>query len=72
MNFGDNALEFRIYFWIKVNQILDRLRIQSDVRFKTDQLFRDARITVAFPQRDVHLDMEQPLDVRMVADPQGD
>jgi small-conductance mechanosensitive channel len=68
MNFGDNALEFRIYFWIKVRQILDRLRIQSDVRYKTDHLFREAGITIAFPQRDVHFDSEKPLQVRMIGD----
>ncbi len=69
--FGDNALQFRVYFWITVRQILDRLRIQSDVRYKIDQLFRDAEITIAFPQRDVHVDVVRPIDVR-IDRPRGD
>jgi small-conductance mechanosensitive channel len=72
MNFGDNSLEFRVYFWITVRQILDRLRIQSDIRFRIDHLFRDAGITIAFPQRDVHLDLGRPLEVRMVEGLAGD
>jgi potassium efflux system protein len=27
--------------------------------------FRDAGITIAFPQRDVHLDTSHPLDIRL-------
>ena len=54
-----------------MRQILDRFRIQSDVRFRIDHLFREAGIVIAFPQRDVHLDVGQPLDVRMIADPAG-
>ena len=34
MNFGDDALEFRVFFWIHVRRILDRLRPQSAVRFR--------------------------------------
>ncbi|MFC1611141.1 mechanosensitive ion channel domain-containing protein [Myxococcota bacterium] len=66
--FGDNALAFRSYFWIYLNSQNDRRRIESDVRFRIDKLFREHDITIAFPQRDVHLDTLKPLDVRVVAD----
>ena len=45
---------------------MDRLTIESEVRFRIDELFREAGITIAFPQRDVHLDTLSPLAVRLV------
>ena len=33
-----------------------------------DKKFRQAGITIAFPQRDVHLDTTSPLDVRVVSE----
>ena len=66
--FGDNALIFRAYFWLRVPEMMDRRRIESDVRFRVDHLFRDAGIEIAFPQRDVHLDAVRPLPVRLVSD----
>ncbi len=44
----------------------ERKRIASDMRFRIDELFREAGIVIAFPQRDVHLDASGPLDVRVV------
>jgi small-conductance mechanosensitive channel len=50
--------------------MLERRRIESDVRYRIDGLFRDAGIVIAFPQRDVHLTAAEPLDVR-VLEPQS-
>jgi potassium efflux system protein len=36
------------------------------LRFRIDDLFREAGIVIAFPQRDVHLDAASPLEVRVV------
>ena len=33
-----------------------------------DKEFRNAGITIAFPQRDVHLDASGPLDVRVLSE----
>jgi small-conductance mechanosensitive channel len=66
--FGDNALGFDAYFWIRVRDLLDRRRIESDVRHRFDHLFREAGVVVAFPQRDVHLDTARPLEVRVVGE----
>jgi potassium efflux system protein len=65
-DFGDNALIFDVYFWIEVVGVLGRRRIQSALRFKIDELFRTAGIDIAFPQRDVHLDAQGPLEVCLV------
>jgi potassium-dependent mechanosensitive channel len=64
--FGDNALIFDIYFWIEVAGVMGRRIIQSTLRFKIDELFRAADIIIAFPQRDVHLDTQGPVEVRLV------
>jgi small-conductance mechanosensitive channel len=67
-DFGDNALIFDLYFWISMSRIMDRRIIESDIRFRIDELFREAEIVIAFPQRDVHLDVQKPLEFRMVKD----
>jgi potassium-dependent mechanosensitive channel len=67
-DFGDNALIFDLYFWISMNRIMDRRIIESDIRFHIDELFRKAGIVIAFPQRDVHLDTQKPLEFRIVKD----
>ncbi|MDK2971147.1 MAG: potassium-dependent mechanosensitive channel [Candidatus Sumerlaeota bacterium] len=64
--FGDNSLNFRVLFWVTVRDLMEQLIIQSELRFRIDELFREADITIAFPQRDVHLDTLAPLEVRMV------
>lgn len=67
--FGDNTLNFSVYFWTEVSKPLDLRMIESDLRFAIDELFHKAKITIAFPQRDVHLDTLKPLEVRMVDSP---
>ena len=66
-DFGDNALVFDVYFWIRIQRIMDRRMIESDMRFLIDEHFREAGIVIAFPQRDVHLDTLKPLDVRVLS-----
>ena|GEM_PF-1483472 len=65
-DFGDNALIFDLYFWIDMIDVTERKRISSDIRFSIDDLFREAEIIIAFPQRDVHLDTLKPLDIRIL------
>lgn len=65
-DFGDNALVFNVYFWITMDRIMDRRTIESDVRFLIDDLFRQANIIIAFPQRDVHLDTTKPIEFRIL------
>jgi potassium efflux system protein len=65
-DFGDSALVFEVYFWVEIAEMMDLRRVRSDVRFRIDELFRAAGVTIAFPQRDVHLDASGPLEVRLV------
>jgi small-conductance mechanosensitive channel len=65
-DFGDNSLVFDLYFFISLINLYERKRISSDIRFHVDELFRNAGIVIAFPQRDVHLDTLKPLDIRII------
>ncbi len=67
-DFGDSSLIFDLYFWISMDRIMDRRIIESDIRFRIDELFREAGIVIAFPQRDVHLDTNKPLEFRLLKD----
>jgi small-conductance mechanosensitive channel len=64
--FGDNALNFDIYFWVKARSPMEVRIVQSRVRFHIDELFREHELVIAFPQRDVHLDSATPLEVRVL------
>jgi len=65
LEFGDNALAFELHVWIEPRSVEDRLRIESDLRYSIDELCREAGVSIAFPQRDVHLDTQRPLEVRV-------
>jgi potassium efflux system protein len=65
MDFGDNALVFRLNFWVSMRTQTDRLLAETDVRFAIDRLFNEAGIVIAFPQRDVHLDVSAPVRVKL-------
>lgn len=62
-DFGSDALEFTLVFWIAVERPLDIKRTASDVRFRVDELFRKENIVIAFPQRDLHI--KGPVSVKM-------
>jgi potassium efflux system protein len=40
-----------------------------ELNLAIDNAFKEAGVTIAFPQRDVHLDATDPLEVRVVSDP---
>jgi len=65
-DFGDNALIFTTYFWTEVSPHADYRIVASDLRLMIDKRFAEAGITIAFPQRDVHLDSSCPMKVQIV------
>lgn len=65
-NFGNDALEFELLIWVNMRRLIERLMIESDLRYQIEHLFREAGIVIAFPQRDVHLDTSKPLELRMM------
>ncbi len=53
VSFGDSALEFELRCFIRqIDKIFDTT---SDMNIAIDQAFREAGITIPFPQRDVHI-----------------
>ncbi len=70
-DFGDNSLIFDAYFWCDVTGERLLREIRSDIRYRICELFAEHGIVVAFPQRDVHLDLKEPLQVRITSAEEG-
>jgi small-conductance mechanosensitive channel len=49
-----------------VERVIQRRTIESRLRYRIDDMFRQAGIVIAFPQQDVHLDTSRPLQVRLL------
>ena len=53
MDFGDSSLDFELR--VRVKHIERRFSIKSDLNFAVDKAFREAGVTIPFPQRDLHI-----------------
>jgi potassium efflux system protein len=53
LNFGESSLEFELRVWVLDAD--NRLVVSSDLHQEIDRRFREAKIEIAFPQRDLHL-----------------
>jgi small-conductance mechanosensitive channel len=71
MNFGDSSLDFEVHFMIMPRNSLDRRQIESDLRFKIDELFRENNITIPFPQRDINFKPSPPIQIVTQSGAQG-
>ncbi|HCY85578.1 MAG TPA: potassium transporter KefA [Desulfobacteraceae bacterium] len=75
-DFGDSALIFRLRIWTDINNML---RVETDIRFRIDKLFRERGIEISFPQRDIHIrsvagqaEDKTPLSAETIAKPDPD
>lgn len=57
-NFGDSSLDFNLFFW--TNKIWEVENVKSDLRFMIEDAFRESKVTIPFPQRDVHIRQNTP------------
>jgi small-conductance mechanosensitive channel len=64
-DFGSDALVFRLLYWMHLGGERPGPVVDSDIRLDIETALRDAGITMAFPQRDVHLDTVAPLRVEL-------
>ena len=68
-DFGDNALIFSVLIWVRMSKTgkshIYIRQVESDIRFRIDELFREHDIVIAFPQRDIHIDTLKPLEVKV-------
>jgi small-conductance mechanosensitive channel len=53
LKFGENSLDFELRAWVWDAE--ERLRVISELHQAIDRSFREAKIEIAFPQRDLHL-----------------
>lgn len=63
-SFGDNALLLTLRCFI--GSVDYRIPAQSDLHKAIDQKFREAELSMAFPQRDIHLDPSKPFAIRIL------
>lgn len=66
VDFGDNAIIFRVLFFSRHGGEKVPVEVSSELRFSIDAAFRKHKISMPFPQRDVHLDVARPLPVEWV------
>ena len=57
-DFGDSALLFSLNFFVVDGFTVPRLK--SDIRYSIDEAFRKNKVTIPFPQRDVHVFQQAP------------
>ncbi len=57
-DFGDSALLFSLNFFVSDGFTVPRLK--SDIRYSIDEAFRKNKVTIPFPQRDVHVFQQAP------------
>jgi potassium efflux system protein len=68
-DFGNNELLLVLLFWVELGPKLFGRRVDSDLRFAMEKRLGAAGIRIPFPQHDVHLDVSQPLPVRITPAP---
>ena len=62
-SFGDNSLTLTLRCF--TDSVDYRLRAISGLHEEINRRFNEAGIVIAFPQRDLHFDASQPLDIRI-------
>ena len=53
LSFGESSLDFELRVWVMDADY--RLKVKSELHQEIDRRFREAKIEIAFPQRDLHL-----------------
>ncbi|MBW2591502.1 MAG: hypothetical protein JRE58_00615 [Deltaproteobacteria bacterium] len=65
-DFGDNALILKACFRISMSRRMKRRIIESNIRFRIEQLFTTTGIVIAFQQQGTHLYTSGPLELKML------
>ncbi|MBN2706085.1 MAG: mechanosensitive ion channel, partial [Deltaproteobacteria bacterium] len=59
--FGDNSLDFSIRVWCRMTNLKAPTGLKSEYYFALFRKFKQAGITIPFPQRDLHLQSASPV-----------
>ena len=65
-DFADSALTFTVYFWLELISVRDNRAIVSEIRHRISEALARAGVVIAFPQRDVHIDAQGPIAVKII------
>jgi potassium-dependent mechanosensitive channel len=65
-DFGESTLNFELRFWVDVSKA-NSAQVSSDLRLMIAGALAEQGIAIDYPQRDVHLHTEQPLEVQVIA-----
>ena len=65
-NFADSSLNFTAYFWVELDPAVNSLVVFSDIRHRIGEQLAEAGIEIPFPQRDLHLDADTPLEIKVI------
>ena len=65
-DFGPDALEFTLCYWIELRQEALGVKVASEIRHMINKALANAGIAIAYPQRDIHLDSRAPIKVEMI------
>jgi small-conductance mechanosensitive channel len=63
-DFAADSLMFELRFRVNLRAV-KKAEVESDLRFAIDELLADRGIVIAYPQRDVHLNILRPVEVRL-------
>ncbi len=66
-NFGESNLEFQLIFWCNLDKIGALGEVRSRIRYAIDKKFKEHRIAMAYPQRDMHLKVDRTLEVKVLS-----
>jgi len=66
LGFGDSSLSFEMRVFTRY--IADRLLLTHEIHLAIEKSFRERGVEISYPQRDVHLSADRPLEVRIKSD----
>jgi small-conductance mechanosensitive channel len=67
--FGESSLDFELRVWVRDAE--ERMRVTSELHQAIDRSFREAKIEIAFPQRDLHLRSQDASVILRPPEPTG-
>jgi len=62
---GDSALSLKLQFWVSLHGARSGPRVDTELRLAICEKLAEAGILIAFPQRDLHLDLRGPVQVEL-------
>jgi potassium-dependent mechanosensitive channel len=62
---GNSTLNFDIYFTFKITNDVQKIKCESEINYNLNDILKAANIQIAYPQRDVHLDIKRPIDINI-------